>query len=254
MKNNCILLSHVFIRTGEEYKIKIVEKTVDTFTRLNPDAYIILTGHGLQPNVETKNKVNFLHWKDKIIEEDIDSGHPHLVHLGYEHAREMGFTHAFKSRADCPSIVPDICNFMHNILKKERTEIVVTEMTSLKKLFIGDLFIYGKLNPLIKAWSRWDCSHSGLQNFANNWMEDHNLARNSLTNLDPPTYWKKLVFETMSFRDMKDFGCINIADFWHLFKNVDILQVENWANFLWGVKPGYPIQNTQEEFYKIKNG
>ena len=255
MKNNCIVLSHVFIRDGEEYKIAIVEKTVDTFKRLNPEAYIILTGHGLQPNLKTKDKVNFLHWEDKIIEEDIDSGHPYLVHIGYKHAFKKGFTHAFKSRADCPSIVPNICNYMHTILEEEKTKMVVTEMTSLKQLFIGDLFIYGLLEPLIKAWSRWDCNHSGLQNFANNWMEDHGLERNSLTNLDPPLHWKKLVFETMSFRDMKDFGCINIADFWHVLENIDLLRVKNWESFLWGVRPGYPLQNTRDEFYyRKKNG
>tara|TARA_R100000908_G_C3749246_1_gene144064 strand:+ start:555 stop:1322 length:768 start_codon:yes stop_codon:yes gene_type:complete len=252
MKNNCIILSHVFIREDEEYKQDIIKKTVDTFKQLNPDAYIILTGHGVQPIDSIRENVNFIHWEDLIKESEIDCGHPYFVSIAYEHAITKGFTHAFKSRADCPSIIPNICDSMHSILIEEDTKMVVTEMTSLKKLFIGDLFIYGDLNPLLCSWSRWDNNHSGLQNFANNWMEDHNLERNDLTDLNPPDHWKKLVFKTISFRDMKDFGCINVADFWHVLKDVKLTRVKNWKNFLWGVKPGYAIQNTREEFYLQK--
>tara|TARA_B100000131_G_scaffold299263_1_gene319572 strand:+ start:26938 stop:27705 length:768 start_codon:yes stop_codon:yes gene_type:complete len=253
MKNNCIVLTHVLIRNGQEQKLDIVEKTVDTFRRLNPEAYIILTGHGLPLHRKTIEKVDFVHWEHVIREEQFGSGHPYFVYLGYLHARQQGFTHAFKSRADCPSLVPNICDKMHKILTEEGTKMVVTEMTSLKSMFIGDLFLYGPLDVLLKSWQRWDCNHGGLQNYANNWLEDHELPRNHLSNLVPPPSWAPLVLKTLSYRDMKIFGCINIEDFWQELYNVELLTIENYEKYLWGAKWNYPRQITQEEFYRRKN-
>jgi len=253
MRNNCIVLTHVLIRNNESEKVQIVEKTVNVFRKLNPDAYIILTGHGLSPSDKTKQQVDYIYWEDTIREEQFGSGHPYFVHLGYTHAKQMGFTHAFKSRADCPSLIQNICSQMQNILDREKTKMVVTEMTSLKQLFIGDLFLYGPLDILIKSWSRWDCNHGGLQNYANNWMEDHGLQRNDLSNLSPPEHWEDLALSTLSYRDMKDFGCINLEDFWHHLKNSDLLAIKNFERYLWGVKWNYPEQITFSEFYRKKN-
>lgn len=253
MNNNCIVLTHVLIRENEKQKLEIVEKTVNTFRSLNPDAYIILTGHGLEPTEETKKQINFLHWEPAIKSEQFGSGHPYFVHLAYKHASSKGFTHAFKSRADCPGLIPNICDKMQEILDNEKTKMVVTEMTSFKNLYIGDLFIYAPLDILIRSWERWNCNHGGLQNYANNWMEDHGLARNNLHDLKPPGHWEKLILDTLSYRDMKGFGCINLEDFWPQLKDVDLLSIKNFDQYLWGAKWDYPRQTTFEEFYRRKN-
>ena len=46
---DCILLSHVFINKGEQHKIDAVNFTVQHWRRHNPNAYIILVGHGEIP-------------------------------------------------------------------------------------------------------------------------------------------------------------------------------------------------------------
>ena len=245
-------MTHVLVRPGQEQKLDIIEKTVDTFRRLNPDAYIILTGHGESPHPETLAKVDWAHWEPAIREEQFGSGHPYFVHKGYLHALQQGFTHAFKSRADCPSLIPGICDKMHEILFEENTKMVVTEMTSLKKLYIGDLFLYAPLSVLIKSWERWDCNHGGLQNYANNWLEDHGLQRNHLSDLSPPATWGPLILKTLSYRDMKVFGCINIEDFWHELRDVDLITIKNYEPYLWGAKWNYPRQIMQDEFYRRK--
>tara|TARA_R100001015_G_scaffold19003_2_gene14068 strand:- start:2188 stop:2958 length:771 start_codon:yes stop_codon:yes gene_type:complete len=253
MKNNCIVLTHVLIKKSEEHKKEIVEKTVDTFRKLNPNSYIILTGHGLKPMQSTIDKVDYFYWEETIRTEQFGSGHPHFVHLAYKHAAEKGFTHAFKSRADCPCLIPNICDKMHQILENEQTKMVVTEMTSIKMLYIGDLFLYAPLDVLIKSWSRWNCNHGGLQNYANNWMEDHGLPRNNLANLHPPEHWESLVLNTLSYRDMSGFGCINLEDFWSELREVDLLEIKDFSRYLWGAKWDYPRQITFEEFYRKKN-
>ena len=47
----CILLSHVFIRDTEQHKLETVEFALQHWRQNNQNAYIIVTGHGLQPNI-----------------------------------------------------------------------------------------------------------------------------------------------------------------------------------------------------------
>ena len=42
----CILLTHVFIESHEEFKIDQTNFVVQHFRKNNPDAYIIVVGHG----------------------------------------------------------------------------------------------------------------------------------------------------------------------------------------------------------------
>ena len=48
----CILLSHVFIRDTEQHKLETVEFALQHWRQNNQNAYIIVTGHGLQPNIK----------------------------------------------------------------------------------------------------------------------------------------------------------------------------------------------------------
>ena len=62
---DCILLSHVFINKDEQHKIDAVNFTVQHWRRHNPNAYIILVGHGEIPN-KSKEYVDCFIWKQKI--------------------------------------------------------------------------------------------------------------------------------------------------------------------------------------------
>ncbi len=232
-----------------------MEKTVDIFRKLNPGAYIILTGHGVPLPSSLEDKVDYSYWEPTIRSEQFGSGHPFFVRHAYLHAQEQGFTHAFKSRADCPSLLANVCSELHQILSDEGTEMVVTDMTSFKNLFIGDLFVYGPLDVLLKSWDtdRWDCNHGGLQNYANIWMEDHGYPRNNLSNLSPPHWWRKLLVDTVSFRVVEEMKCINLEDFWGELRNVDVEQIQDTDRYAWGARWNYPHQLNTAEFYEEKD-
>ena len=48
---NCIILTHAFIREEEVYKLELLEFAIKHWRYNNPNSYIILAGHGLQPKV-----------------------------------------------------------------------------------------------------------------------------------------------------------------------------------------------------------
>ena len=72
---DCILLSHVFINKDEQHKIDAVNFTVQHWRRHNPNAYIILVGHGELP-AESKHYCDCVIWRQKIEKKDINVGHP----------------------------------------------------------------------------------------------------------------------------------------------------------------------------------
>ena len=255
LNNNCIVLSHVLVQSpNESVKYEIMEKTIDTFRILNPDSYIILTGHGGVLPTSIQDKVDYAYWEPAIRTEQFGSGHPFFVRHGYQHAQEQGFTHAFKARTDCPSLLKNVCTVLHKILSDEGTEMVVTDMTSFKNLYIGDLFLYGPLEVLLKSWdnNRWDCNHGGLQNYANIWMEDHGYPRNHLSNPSPPHWWRKLLVDTVSFRVVEELKCINLEDFWGQLQDVDLVQIQDTDQYAWGARWNYPHQLNTAEFYEEK--
>ena len=61
----CILLSHVFIREGETDKLQSVEFALKHWRKHNPEAYIIVTGHGLRPKID--NSCNHVIWQSQIL-------------------------------------------------------------------------------------------------------------------------------------------------------------------------------------------
>ena len=65
----CILLSHVFIRDGEKDKIDKVEFALKHWRKYNPNAHIVVTGHGIRPDIG--KYCDHIIWPTKIIQKDI---------------------------------------------------------------------------------------------------------------------------------------------------------------------------------------
>ena len=95
----CILLSHVFIRKFEFSKLDKVNFAVEHYRLNNPNAYLIVTGHGEKPS-KLDSYCDYVYWSDEIIESDINYGHPVLVNKGIDHAIYKGFTYILKTRLD----------------------------------------------------------------------------------------------------------------------------------------------------------
>ena len=111
MTQSCIILSHVFVRPDEQYKLEQIEFSVRHYRQNNPDSYIILTGHGLLPSNETFDLCDFIHWDRIIIEEEIGKGHPRSVRVAIDHVIQNSFIWIFKCRADSVILRPNITEY-----------------------------------------------------------------------------------------------------------------------------------------------
>ena len=138
----CILLSHVFIRNGEKDKIDKVEFALKHWRKYNPDAYIIVTGHGVLPNI--KQYCDHIIWPAQIIQKDINVGHPYLVSLGLEYLEQKGFEYVLKSRCDTVHNLKNI--FLYAQQQLGNKKMLVTQQTSLVQQVLGDLFLFSKVS------------------------------------------------------------------------------------------------------------
>ena len=165
----CILLSHVFIRDNEQDKLLAVEFALRHWREHNPEAYIIVTGHGLRPNIE--NFCNHMIWQKEIIEEEIHKGHPYLVSKGLDIAEQKGFENVLKSRCDTVHTKKNMFGFAQSLLQEDK-KMLVTQQTSLVKQELGDLFLYGSTSLMKKMFNinNWYPTKSGLNSLANNFL------------------------------------------------------------------------------------
>ena len=93
-----ILLSHVFVEHGEDYKLDVIDLCVSYYRKHNKDSHIYLTGHGLSPRSSTLDLCDGYHWEDDINPTEINVGHPKLVNIGLQYFKEQGFYYVFKNR------------------------------------------------------------------------------------------------------------------------------------------------------------
>lgn len=168
----CILLSHVFVDPKEKKKrskLKYIEFSVMHYKQNNPDAYIILTGHGLIPK-KAKKYCDFFYWEENLDLDEIGKGHPKFVNIGIDHAINKGFKYLLKSRADSVCLIPNIFDWCEKQLKKKKY--LVTQQSFREPPRLGDLFIFGELNFFKKCWdtTNWYEFKSGLEPHANNFI------------------------------------------------------------------------------------
>ena len=110
--NNCIILTHAYIKSNEEHKIAPIEFAVRHYRHNNPNDYIMLLGHGLRPNVDC----DYVYWEDPVNEKDINVGHPRLCNIAFEHAAQKGFKKILKTRSDSIHLIL-LMNAAHHFLQ-----------------------------------------------------------------------------------------------------------------------------------------
>jgi len=159
-----LVLSHIFVRQGEEYKFDWVESALKKYKELNINFFIVLSGHGVQPPEKLSSLVDKVFWRDSVMENQLGRGHPYFSLEGFKMCDEASCKMTLKNRAYDYVTSKD---FLDNNL-------VVSEQTSLSCKIIGDLFLYGNTKYLLQWWSKnpWDYSVNGLTNLYRNMPDD----------------------------------------------------------------------------------
>ena len=233
---HCILLSHVFIRDNEQHKLDAVCFALQHWRTYNPEAYIIVTGHGIKPDIE--GFCNHMHWQDEIIEEEINVGHPRLVNIGLEHARERGFKKVLKSRADTIHSITNI-NLHCDYLLGEK-KLLVTQQTSLDRTEMGDLFIYGDIEIMKSSFNinNWYPTKTGLTK----------LAENFLANCDEDS-WHDACINNLAFVDIYNIKWIDFRKNWPTLKEKKKEMIDNSLAdehlYYWGAMEKWHVWDNQ---------
>ena len=228
---SCILLSHVFIRPNELYKIDQVNFSVKHCRRNNPDAYIILTGHGLTPH-EALSYCDYTYWQNDIIEKDINVGHPHLVNIGIEHAIRKKFDFICKSRSDGVHLIKNLIDFSYQ--KLDGKKLLITQQTKFNIQHMGDLFMYGDINFLKQCWDikSWYPTDTGLTSLANNFL----MACKE-------TDWISALKNNCSFQDIYNLKWIDFRANWSALEpyieNLLDNNLPEYEKYLWGTTEGW---------------
>jgi len=181
-------------------KRHLVEFGIQHLRTFNPDAYIILTGHGVvRPGDEYLKLCDYVEWDD--ICQPLDKygyvvGMPaqfKYVWSGLNQAKRKGFDRCLKTRGDCLIGIPSIAAHCSAILDEEDTKLLVTQQTGDGRL--GDCFMFGNTELLWKTWHKDNpvFNSDGLQNTAYHY-------RRAL--LAESANWIDLIRSTCSFRDV----------------------------------------------------
>jgi len=239
MNTACILLSHVFVRPAEEYKLEQIKSTLIHYRLHNPNSHIVLTGHGRRPPAQTLQLCDHICWYDDIIQQEIDKGHPFLVNAGIDYAIQQRFTHLFKCRADGVILRKNIIEFCQNRLKDKR--ILLTQQTELWAVRAGDLFMYGELQFLKKCWNiaTWYPTNTGLTSFAKNILAACNME---------PEQWIKCLRQNAEFIDIFNIKWIDFRANWDILQHYMAWMVRNklpsFEKYLWGTKERWHVFDT----------
>lgn len=240
----CILLSHVFIRNNEDWKVECVEFALQHWRTHNPDAYIIVTGHGVKPNIE--KYCNYLFWPNDIIEKDINVGHPHLVNKGLQHAIDKGFLKVLKSRCDTIHSIPNLINFCEQLLNSKK--LLVTQQTRLEKQEMGDLFLYGNTELMRSSFNEnnWYPTKTGLTS----------LAKNFLAMCDQNN-WTDACLNNLAFADIFKIKWIDFRKNWNELKTKKDLMLQNCLpdeyEYYWGAKERWHVWDNKGNLIDSKS-
>ena len=257
-----ILLTHLFVKENESYKLDIVNLCVEYFRKYNSDDYIVITGHGLKPRSSTIDMCDNIHWCSDIIYKEINVGHPKLVNIGFDIIRNEGISKICKARLDSVHLIPNITKFCDDIITKENTKKLITT-TNNHNYLMGDLFTYGDVDFLKQCWKydTWYPTKTGLKSLGENfvraiggtvpkkWDRDNKLYKDKT--------WHDLLTEYTSYRNPETLKWIDFRKHWKTITSIPnykdrILNNDlDYNSYLWKDWPQesntYPY--TEEIFY-----
>jgi|DEB19_MinimDraft_3_1074340.scaffolds.fasta_scaffold06415_8 hypothetical protein len=224
-KDKCVLLSHIFISSGQHYKHEVIRYVTQHYT--DRGYYVILTGHSdinEIPEGKTLEFIDYLYWESNIDRSQLGKGHPRFVINGLEAALSKGFSKILKMRAE------DILLFPYEKLLESlgSKKCIISEQTSLYLNRIGDLFHFGDTKYILDWWKEkeWDYNKDGLFNLFKN-------AEIAANNLGIPL--QKYTQENLEFLSPFEIMWYCISDCW----DHDLKMPINLESNYWGRKQGY---------------
>lgn len=170
----CFLLSHFWIKEGQEYKFDLLKKSIAHYRYNYPDTLLILTGHGLKPSKNILLEVDQTVWMEKLLQGEVGRGHPICVSAGIDLAHKLGVKYLLKNRADMVSINRNVfekCIEYTNNHEKAGAGFLIDNQ-------LHDITMYGSIDFFKKAWDQnnWSKSFSvnGVTNI-NNSLKKHDI-------------------------------------------------------------------------------
>tara|TARA_R100001443_G_scaffold12706_1_gene22401 strand:- start:1454 stop:2236 length:783 start_codon:yes stop_codon:yes gene_type:complete len=202
---NCILLSHTHVYPHELYKHDILDFSLKHYRKHHPNAYLILTGHGVRPSDKILENVDHVYWEDEVDASEIGKGHPRLVDIGVDHSMEKGFSFLLKNRADSIIVVSDIFEKCIQALQQERRELLVSYGTCAGKNWLGDLFTFCNPKVLNSSWDSksWNYNTNGLENFGTGFYK-------YISPEDTGKSWIKFLREHVVYRSPDSLGWVDL--------------------------------------------
>jgi hypothetical protein len=228
----CILLTHIFIESSEDHKLDQSNFVVEHFRRNNPDAYIIVTGHGIKPD-KLNEFCDYVDWRPAIIRKEIGYGHPMLVNAGIDHAIGKGFPYLLKTRLDGINLIPNIFDWCMEKLGDKKY--LTTQATTLDSLVLCDLFNFGHVDFMKGCWriDNWYPNHDGLVPHAKNFLD-----------LCPEDKWIDALSKNCVLKDILTLKWIDFRAYnnWETLRGrreeMLLNNLPDYVNFLWGY-PGF---------------
>uniref|UniRef100_A0A6C0EFQ1 Glycosyltransferase n=1 Tax=viral metagenome TaxID=1070528 RepID=A0A6C0EFQ1_9ZZZZ len=227
----CLLITHQFIKKDESWKYKVFDFCMNYYKKQNPNAYIILTGHGIKPLKTTLDCCDWFYWSDEIIENDINRGHPKLVTIGLEHAKKKGFTYICKTRLDSIIMIPNIVDYCHRKLIESKKIMINTHYYKNNYLLM-DLFMYSKTDDMLKMFNpnkwvvNWD--KSGMGPVANNLFED--ILNKKLLFPFNLEFWEKHLNDNILFLSPEHVKWVDFRTHKNIINNI---RIEECNKYLW---------------------
>jgi len=156
MNKNAILVTHQFLEESDfshesSWKINVFKFTLKRYRELNPEAYIILVGHGRLIPEECTEFCDWHYWHDELIQNEINWGHPECVNIGLQHCEENGIKYVTKTRLDSIILQPNITNYCKQKINNKENCFVLTNFSH-NSYGLMDLFYSGTVDTLRKLY------------------------------------------------------------------------------------------------------
>jgi hypothetical protein len=262
-KNGCIV-TQIHIpphdpqgNLSAEDKKNIVHLNVSHLRQKNPNAHIILVGHGESPNQETVKIVDDFIWEDL---HEIDGGGTVIgmpaqyksVYKGIKKAKELGFSRCLKTRGDSLIGRDNIIEYCEEILNSEQKMILLTQQTGYTLYKFGDCFMYGDIDLLMSIWNEENepfhadgLKHTGAS-FVKHFSKKYPPQEYSDAHiLHDSKNWPQMLKQYCSFRDIPELLFCDLRwNYGHLKKDPDLAENLSNGNFqyddiFWGKINGW---------------
>lgn len=196
-----------------DQKLEMFNASLAQLRKFNPDACIILTGHGVR--TPDASLCDLSYWEPSCRPM---SGNGYVVGMpaqfefvdaGLSLAEEAGFKRVLKTRTDCVIQRENITAWCNEILNSESKPMLLTQQTGVGR--IGDCFMYGDIGAMRKIWHKDNpvVHPDGLINTAAHFRNAFHYHHYS---------WLEYVREYAAFRDVVDIPFLCLRWNYHQMK------------------------------------